>query len=132
MKQKGFTFIEIVVAILIIGIFSTCLGMGMKLVEQAKFKGTVCEVVNNLEYVKNAAACTGRQYNCYCFDNRILFRTNMDCLEKVYLSEHMSIPGDCSGKEIYFNGTIAPRRAGTIIIKDDLLEMQARSGDSEE
>lgn len=126
MKQRGFSLIGTVCIILLSAVLMETAVIGNYMVERARLEGKVNEVVQGIELVRNASIFTGRQYNLFCFDNRILLRQSQTCFDKIYLSSEMYIPSDITGGWIRFNGTAAPLRAGTILINDKRLKMRAR------
>ncbi len=117
MKQEGYTLVEMLAVVLLIGI--VCLGsmLSVKLAQKARFCAQVQEVERGIIFARDTATMTGDQYNTYCFSNRVLVRQG--CEKPIYtirLSEGTYIPDTITGKWIRFNGTMASPQTGTITL----------------
>lgn len=126
MKQSGFTLIESLLVVLLMGIMSLMLFTGSRQLERITFNNKVKEVVSGIEYIKSAAALTGVSFTSYCFTDSVWFRKELKTVNEIFLEDTMQIPRGITGKRLNFSGTIAPEKAGTIIINNTHLKMRAR------
>lgn len=99
---------------------------GSKQLERITFNNKVKEVVSGIEYIKSAAALTGVSFTSYCFTDSVWFRKELKTVNEIFLEDTMQIPKGITGKKLNFSGTIAPEKAGTIIINNTHLKMRAR------
>ena len=117
MKQKGYTLVELVVVIAIISITLGTVLNSVNDIQKMAFRGSVREVEEALVYVRQAAVKTGRQYNVYCFSNRILVRQGVNKpLYTIHLSRGTYIPDNITGKHLIFRGSMASPKTGTITL----------------
>lgn len=127
-NQKGYTLIELVMVLLLIALLGSGVQIGNRMVKEVTLKAKVSEVVKGIEYIKQSAVTTGNTYAIICFENRVLFRQlPHDTLYKVQLGQHIAVPASMTGEHFFqFTGTMAPSKAGTLILKDKSLRKQAR------
>lgn len=126
MKQSGFTLIESLLVVLLMGIVSLMLFVGSRQVERITFHNKVREVVNSIEYIKSAAAMTGSSFTSGCFTHSIRFSKEPTTVNEIFLGDSMEIPKKSTDKLLKFTGTIAPEKARTIIINNNYLKISAR------
>jgi len=126
MNEKGFSLIECILVILLMGVIGLTAFKGNELLEQVRFECKVCEVIHEIEYAKNAAISTGGQYSVISYDHRIYVTHKGYQLKKIDLGNAMRIPNDITGHLINFKDSMAPGKAGTILIKNESLKKQAR------
>ena len=127
-NQKGYTLIELIMVLLLIALLGSGVQIGNRMVKEVTLKAKVNEVVEGIECIKQSAVSTGNTYAIMCFENRVLFRKlPHDTLYKVQLGQSITVPGNMTGEHFFkFNGTMAPSKAGTLILKDKSLGKQAR------
>lgn len=127
-NQKGYTLIELIMVLLLIALLGSGVQIGNRMVKEVTLKAKVNEVVEGIECIKQSAVSTGNTYAMICFENRVLFRKlPHDTLYKVQLGQSITVPANMTGEHFFkFNGTMAPSKAGTLILKDKSLGKQAR------
>lgn len=127
-NQKGYTLIELIVVLLLVALLGSGIQIGNRLVKEVTLKAKVNEVVEGIECIKQSAVSTGNTYAIMCFENRVLFRKlPHDTLYKVQLGQSIKVPANMTGEHFFkFNGTMAPSKGGTLILKDKSLGKQAR------
>ena len=126
MKERGFTLVEIVVVIAILGISMGTIVTSVKWVQRIQFTATVRQVEESLTYVRQAAVKTGRQYNLYCFSNRVLVRQGVQKpIYTVHLSKGTYIPDNITGKNLVFRGSMASLKTGTITLINEEINQRA-------
>ena len=126
MKQKGYTLVELVVVIAVISITIGSIMGSVKWFQNIQFKLAVGQVEDALIYVRQAAVKTGKQYNLYCFSNRVLVRQGVEKpIYTIYLSKGIRIPDNITGKHLIFRGTMASPKTGTITLINEDIEQQA-------
>jgi len=127
-NEKGYTLIELVIVLLLIALLGSGVQIGNQMVKEVTLKAKVSEVVKGIECMKQSAAATGNTYAMICFENRVLFRKlPHDTLYKVQLGKGIKVPANMTGEHFFkFNGTMAPSKGGTLILKDKSLGKQAR------
>ncbi len=126
MEQRGYTLIEVIVVIALLGIVLSSINISTKWVQNVQFKTAVRQVEEGLIYVRQAAVKTGKQYNLYCFSNRVLIRRGVEKpIYTIYLSKGMSIPDNITGKHLIFRGSMASPKTGTISIIHQGIKQQA-------
>ncbi len=127
MNSKGYTLVEMIVVILLVGVVGSTISISSKLIQQVAFMQLVQEVEKDIIFARDAAVATGKQYNIYCFSNRVLVRQGVE--KPIYttkLSRGIYIPDSITGKWIKFYGTMASPKTGTITLVCTSLHMQAR------
>lgn len=113
--------------IFIMGLLGSMIGYSIEMVQQVAFESKVNEVVQAVEYVKHHAVMTGRQYNTFCFENRILIRRERDKpIYTIYLDKGMYIPQYITGRFLIFDGSAVVDQAGTIEMISKPLKKKAR------
>lgn len=126
MKQKGYTLVELVVVIAVISITIGSIMSGIKWFQNIQFKLAVGEVEDALIYVRQAAIKTGKQYNLYCFSNRVLVRQGVEKpIYTIYLSKGIRIPDNITGKHVIFRGAMASPKTGTITLINEDIKQRA-------
>ena len=126
MKQKGYTLVELVVVIAVISITIGSIMGSMKWFQNIQFKLAVGEVEDALIYVRQAAIKTGKQYNLYCFSNRVLVRQGVEKpIYTIYLSKGIRIPDNITGKHVIFRGAMASPKTGTITLINEDIKQRA-------
>lgn len=126
MKQKGYTLVELVVVIAVISITIGSIMGGVKWFQNIQFKLAVGEVEDALIYVRQSAIKTGKQYNLYCFSNRVLVRQGIEKpIYTIYLSRGIKIPNNITGKHLIFRGSMASPKTGTITLINEDIKQQA-------
>ena len=126
MKQKGYTLVELVVVIAVISITIGSIMGSVKWFQNIQFKLAVGQVEDAIIYVRQAAVKTGKQYNLYCFSNRVLVRQGVEKpIYTIYLSKGIRIPDNITGKHLIFRGTMASPKTGTITLINEDIEQQA-------
>ena len=127
-NQKGYTLIELVMVILLMALLGSGVQIGNRMVKEVTLKAKVNEVVKGIECMKQSAVATGNLYAIICFENRVLFRKlPHDTLYKVQLGKDITVPASMIGDHLFkFNGTMAPSKGGTLILRDKSLRKQAR------
>lgn len=124
---KGFTLIEIVCVIILLGLLTPLVGIkGQEAISRAHLNKVVNEIVIGIEESKIYAVQTGKQYNLYCFSNRVLLRQGITYRRKICIPEGITIPDNITGKWIRFKGSFAPVRAGTIELHCKKLNKRVR------
>lgn len=126
MKQKGGTLLEVVCVMALMGTLFVATCMSSRMVEKIRFDAKVYEVVSCIEFAKQSAIMTGKQYGLLSYEGNVYCLHKARCIKKVALDDKMRIPHDITGQWLWFNGSIAPRKAGTILIKDSELGVCAR------
>lgn len=127
MKPKGYTLIEVLAVILMIGIIGSSIQVGSAYVQRVAFETLVKEVEKGIINAQQRAVATGRQYNVYCTEKKVYIRQGVN--PPIYLfqmGEEVTIPIHITGKHIKFNGTMAPSKAGTIEFLHRSLGKKAR------
>lgn len=123
-NQRGFTLLELIIVCLLIALLGSSIQIGNRMLREVTLKSKVNEVVEGIEYIKQSAVATGNAYGLSCLNNCILFnRLPNDTLYKVQFGQDITILGDDFFK---FNGTMAPSKAGTLILRDKSLGKQVR------
>lgn len=126
MKQKGFTLIEIMLVIVLIGMTVGGFYTSVRWMETMAFKSAVRQVEEGLTYVRQAAVKTGKQYNVYCFNDSVLVRQGVHPpIYTINLGKGIRIPDGITGKHLIFRGSMASPRTGTITIRHERLRQQA-------
>ncbi len=133
MNQEGFSFLELIMVILLSSLLGASAIMSTDIVQEVRFKALVTEVVQGINYAQQQAVATGKQYNIYCMKQKIYIRQGNNIpLYTIEMDENITIPirdkdGTLmSGKNIKFLGKMAPSKAGTIILVHQSLEKKAR------
>ena len=127
MDSKGYSLVEMIMVIFLIGMLGSFVEVGSKLLMEAKFQATVTEVERGLNMARQMAVGTGRQYNVLCIGNRVLIRRSIEePLHRIYGGQSMQLSCSTSDKLILFDGHAAPSKAGTITVKHKGLKKQAR------
>ena len=126
-NQKGYTLIELVMVLLLIGLLGSGVQIGNRMVKEVTLKAKASEVVAGIEYIKQSAVATGNTYAIICFENRVLFRELPDnTLYKVQMGQSITVPAHMTGEHFFiFRGTMATQ-GGTLILKDKSLRKQVR------
>ena len=126
MKQRGYSLIEVVIVIALIGITVGTICTSVRWIQTMQFKASVRQVEEGLTYVRQAAVKTGKQYNLYCFSNRVLVRQGVEKpIYTIYLGKGMMIPDHITGKHLIFRGSMASPKTGTITIRHQSIRQQA-------
>lgn len=126
MKQKGYSLIEVVIVIALIGITVGTVCASVKWFQTMQFKTAVRQVEEGLTYVRQAAVKTGKQYNLYCFSDRVLVRRGVEKpIYTIYLGKEMMIPDNITGKHLIFRGSMASPKTGTITIIHQSIKQRA-------
>lgn len=127
MKEKGFSLVECVLVILLVGLLSMTVMIGNKYIKKARFKGKVNEIVQCIEYAKNAGARTGRFYSVLSYGKVVYVIANNHVIYKVPLDEDMYFDKQMTGTWIRFRGTVATAgKGGTIRLEQKGQEEYAR------
>lgn len=133
MNRCGFSFLELVLVVLLSGIIGSGAMMSTKLVQEIRFKTLVNEVEQGIHQVQQRAVATGKQYNVYCTKEKIYFRQgNNPAFYKIQIEKGVTIPikdykgNTMSGKHIKFYGKMSPSKAGTIVLINQELKKKAR------
>lgn len=107
--------------------------IGSQIVQKVQFESVVNEVAQGIRQIQQCSVMTGRQYNIYCTQNKIYLRQgNVPAFYKIWVQNgvEVSIRDNkgklMTGKNIKFYGTMAPAKAGTIILKHTGLNKEAR------
>lgn len=126
-KEKGYTFIEMTVVLVLLGVIGVTATVGTKMLRQAKFEEKVCKVVQGIEYAQHCARVTGLQYNTLCFNDHFVVRRGREVpLYEVWMEDRMAMKFSATGFLMFYHGRSAIERAGTIYIQDYDLNQQAR------
>lgn len=126
MDERGFSLIECILVLLLFGVISTTAFAGNRMVESTRFECKVCEVMHELEYAKSAAIATGMEYVVISFDRYIYVTYSGRQVKKIDLGSTMRVDDDITGHIIKFRDSIAPKKAGTIVIINKNLGKRAR------
>lgn len=133
MNRCGFSFLEIILVVLLSSIIGTGAIMSTKLVQEVRFKALVSEVEQGIRQAQQRAVATGKQYNVYCTKEKIYIRQgNQPAFYKIKIGNGVTIPikdnkGQVmTGKNIKFYGKMAPSKAGTIVLIHQGLKKKAR------
>lgn len=133
MNQRGFSFLEMVLVVLLSSIIGTGAVMSTKLVQEVQFKALVQEVEQGIRQAQQRAVATGKQYNIYCTKQKIYIRQgNNPAFYKIEIGNGVTILIKDSngkvmtGKNIKFYGKMAPSKAGTIVLIHQGLKKKAR------
>jgi len=127
MKQKGFSLLEMVLVMLLLSIGVLCTTMHALYVEEVKFTTLVKQVETGIKSAQYMANITGREYNIFCTEKVVYIRPGY--LKAIYvlnMGKNVTIPRDITGKQISFNGVLAPSKGGTIILINTALQKRAR------
>ncbi len=127
MSAKGYTLIEMVVVILLLGLMGSSIVVSSKMIDKVALDATVNQVTQGIEYAKQAAGVSGMQYNVFFFKNRMLVRQGLNKpLYKVYVfpgQEFIVPPGE---EMVQFNGDITTGDSKTIYITNKKIGRQVR------
>ena len=82
MKEQGYTMLELVAVLALLGIIGCTVIFGTRLQDERAFKSTVRAVEESLIYVRQAAVKTGRQYNVFCLPDAVVVRTRTVPLDR--------------------------------------------------
>lgn len=125
-KAQGYTLIELIVVVTLMACLLGSIQIGMRGYEEKQFSLAVREVEESIAYVRHAAVKTGRQYNIYCFTNRVLVRQGVEKpIYTIYLNDQIKIPADITGKWIRFDGSMASPKVGTVTLIHQGIKKQA-------
>lgn len=125
--MKGYTFIELIGVILLSSILGCTAMVGHRYVQTVTFHSKVKEVETGIVFARQAAIRTGRYYNVYCTSEKIYIRCGVEpALYKIQLGSGMKVDKESTGKHIMFIGSMAPSKAGTIILVHEGLRRRAR------
>lgn len=127
MKQKGFSLLEVILAITLIMISIGYVCAHTAYVENIRFKMLVKKVETSIKNAQYMAITTGKEYNIVCTQKVIYIRPGYE--KAIYVEEmgkNVYIPRDTTGKYISFNGKMAPSRGGTIELVNTALEQKAK------
>lgn len=126
MNCKGYTLIEILIVIFLVALTSEAISHSTRLVKKTVFIQLVNEVEQDVIFARDAATATGKQYNVYCFSNRVILRQGVQKpIHTTKMIQDVYIPNDITGKWIKFYGTMASPKTGTITLICKPLGMQA-------
>lgn len=126
-KQKGYTLVELVVVILLIGVMGSMMQIGNKMIEHIALETSVQQVTKGIEYAKQAAAVSGQQYNVFFHENRVLVRKGIEKpIYTIRLPKNQRIYVRMGEQMVMFDGDITTKDAQTIKIINDNLNRQAR------
>lgn len=126
MKQSGFSLIQVVLVIVLISLTVGAIHTSIKWIETIELRTATRQVEEALTYVRQAAVKTGKQYNVYCFSDRVLVRQGVQKpIYTIYLGKGMTIPDGITGKYLIFRGSMASPKTGTITIRHESRGQQA-------
>lgn len=124
---KGYTLIEMVMVLLLMGIMGYMVIIGNRMLDRTILEAKVNQVTKGIEYAKQAAATSGRQYNVFFFKNRVLVRQGMEKpIYTIHLVDDQRIYAKSGDQMILFAGDITTKDACTIKIINDKLGEQAK------
>lgn len=133
MNQKGFSFLELIIVILLSSIIGSGVVFSARMIEEAQFRALVTEVAQGIKCAQQRAVATGKQYNIYCTKQKIYIRQGNNIpLYKIEVGDEVTIPVKnadgtlMTGKDIKFYGKMAPSQAGTIVLIHQSLKKRAR------
>lgn len=133
MNQKGFSFLELIIVILLSSIIGSGVVFSTHIVQEVQFKALVTRVAQGIKCAQQWAVATGKQYNVYCTKEKVYIRQgNNPPLYKIEVGDEVTIPVKnadgtlMTGKNIKFCGKMAPSQAGTIILIHQGLKKKAR------
>ncbi|MDF2613646.1 MAG: hypothetical protein K0S71_1432 [Clostridia bacterium] len=127
MKQKGFSLLEVILVMLILSIGTVCVHTHTLYVEKMKFDILVKEVEKGIKSAQYMANITGREYNVLCTEKKVYIRPGYKKAVYVFdMGKNVVIPRDITGKQISFNGRMAPAKGGTILLINTALKKEAR------
>nr|WP_302599279.1 type II secretion system protein [uncultured Cellulosilyticum sp.] len=133
MNQKGFSFLELIIVILLSSIVGSGVVLSTRIVQEVQFKALVTKVEQGIRYAQQRAVATGKQYNVYCTKQKIYIRQGNNIpLYKIEVGDEVTIPTKnadgtfMTGKDIKFHGKMAPSQAGTIVLIHQGLKKKAR------
>lgn len=127
MRQKGFTLLEVVSVILIMGMMSYSMKLSATYLEEVQFKHLVEEVEKGVICAQQMAAMTGENYKVCCMAHEIYIKKGIEKpLYTFKVDDEITLPGSMTGGEIYFHGKMAPQKGGTIELIHTKLHKKAR------
>ena len=127
-KEKGYTLVEMIIVILLIGMIGCSVQIGTHRLRVAALKAKGYEVAEGIYYASRCAELTGNMYNSLCFENRVLIREDnlSPAIFTIRMDPHMEVYATKTGVMIIFDGRKAIERAGTIYIYDKGIRRQMR------
>ncbi len=127
MNQKGFSVLEVVLVMLLIGIGGACASPKTQQVEEIRFRALARQVEKGIISAQYMAISTGREYNILCTEKAVYVRPGFQkAIYKFDMGRHVTIPRNITGKKISFNGSMAPSKGGTIELVNASLRKRAR------
>lgn len=127
MNQKGVSLLEVVLVMMLIGIGSACVSTRASYVEEVRFNTLIKEVERGIMSAQYMAISSGREYNILCTEKAVYIRPGFKkAVYKFDMGKNVTIPRNITGKQISFNGRLAPSKAGTIELVNTSLGKRAR------
>lgn len=126
--EKGYTLIEMVIVLLLIGIVGSGIMISYKEAGRVALETTAHQIVQAIEYAKQAAAISGQQYNVLILDDHVSIRNERsDATHTIYLTQNQELKApNLKDYMIVFAGDISTHDAQTLKIIDKSIKRQAR------
>lgn len=117
-KEKGYTLIELIIVMALIGVIASLAITGSKWAEEKRLHMKTDEVAAAVEYVKQAASTTGESYALAFGKKEIYVRDYRDTLFKIKLEQNQEFPNSLRGEYMWFNGKSVSSLSTTISIEN--------------